>query len=294
MRELIRRIQELLDAGELGALATVVRTSGSAPQRPGARLLLLVDGERVGTVGGGAIEQEVLSALAACLADGRPRWLVRDLGRDLGMCCGGRMEIFVERLESEERLILFGAGHVAEATARAARQLGFAVTVVDARDELNTEARFPGCERLLADAAEAVPRLRPSASDWVIVVTHDHALDEEALETYLPLPHRYLGMIGSLRKVYRVLGRIAARGPLPSLENLYAPIGLDLGAVSPDEIAVSIVAELVALRHGRPAAHMRAMDDPRLAKVLAGSLSPEAAASLAEEAEAAGDPAIDN
>ncbi|NOY91775.1 MAG: XdhC family protein [Deltaproteobacteria bacterium] len=290
---LIRRIQQLLDAGEQGALAIVVRTAGSAPQRPGARLLLLEDGERVGTVGGGAIEREVLAALASCLEDGRPRWVVRDLGRDLGMCCGGRMEVFVERIEAEERLILFGAGHVAQATARAARQVGFSVCVVDARDELNTEARFEGCERILADAVEAVHTLKPTSRDWVVVVTHDHALDEEALETYLPLPHRYLGMIGSLRKVYRVLGRIAARGELPPLENLYAPIGLDLGAVSPEEIAVSVVAELVALRHGKPAAHLRAMDSPRLAKVLAGGLSPEAAASLAETADAAADSAID-
>jgi len=294
MRALTERMLELLEAGERGALATVVRTAGSAPQRPGARLLLLAAGERVGTVGGGAIEQEVLAALAECLRDGRPRWVVRDLGKDLGMCCGGRMEVFVERIASAERLILFGAGHVAEATARAAKQVGFDVTVVDARDELNTEARFAGCTRILADGAEAVHALKPSAHDWLVIVTHDHALDEEALETYLPLPHRYLGMIGSLRKVYRVLGRIAARGELPSLEHLYAPIGLDLGAVSPDEIAVSVVAELVALRHGRPAAHMRAMDDPRLHKVLAGALSPEAAASLAEQAGEARDPAIDS
>lgn len=275
MLALTETLRELLVSGRRGALATVVRTRGSTPQSPGARLLLDDAGALHGTVGGGAIEERIIERLRDCLVDGRPRLESVDLGRELGMCCGGRMEIFVERIESPARLLLFGAGHVAKPTAAMAQAVGFAVTVIDDREELNTEARFPGCERLLCDPEQAAERLTSRASDWLLVVTHDHHRDEDALDRFARRPHRYLGMIGSRRKVFRVLRRIHARGDLPPLENVYAPVGLDLGAVSPEEIAVSVVAELVALRHGKSAAHLRAVDDPRLQRLLAGELEPE-------------------
>lgn len=282
MREVTRELLSILTSGKRGALATVVRVSGSVPQQPGARLLLGADGTTTGTVGGGAVERAVLEALAECRRTGRPELVTYDLARDLGMCCGGRMEIFVEPVEAAQRLIVFGAGHVAKPTAQLARQVGFAVTVVDDREDLATEERFPGCSLILAEPREAAARLAPRAEDWLLIVTYDHRLDEEALDVFARLPHRYVGLIGSRRKVFRILQRIAARAELPSLDRVYAPVGLDIGAVTPDEIAVSIVAELVALRHGKAPRHMRAVDDPRLARVLAGELSPEAAGLVQE------------
>ena len=249
--ELHRALSALVESGGVGALATVIKASGSTPQEPGARLLLRGDGSVVGTVGGGAVEHAVIRLLGEVRIDGRPRVVVLDLARDLGMCCGGRMEVFVERVEGQPRLILFGAGHVARAVAALAPSLGFSVTVVDDREELNDEARFPGAIRVLAEPRDARDRLQVTERDWLLVVTHDHRLDEEALDTYARGPHAYLGMIGSRRKVHRVLERIRARGPLPPLERVYAPVGLDVGAVTPEEIAVSIAAELVAVRHGR-------------------------------------------
>lgn len=278
MREVTEAMLRVLESGRRAALATVVRSSGSTPQQPGARLLMLPDGATVGTVGGGAIEQAVREALNHCLIDGRRELAVYDLGRDLGMCCGGRMEVFVEPIEATARLVVFGAGHVAKPTAALAQTLGFRVTVVDDREELNTEERFKGCERVLAEPAEAAAGLAPSAADFLLIVTYDHRLDEEALDVFARLPHRYIGLIGSRRKIYRILQRIYARRGLPPLERVYAPVGLDLGAVSPEEIAVSIAAELIALRHGKDASHLRALDDPRLARVLGGELTPEAAA----------------
>jgi len=277
VRDVSRAILELLDGGGRGALATVVRVGGSTPQQPGARLLLLPDEQQIGTVGGGAIEHCILEELRRCRIDGRPRLVVKDLGRDLGMCCGGRMEVFVEPVQGAEPLILFGAGHVAQPTAALARRVGFSVTIVDDREELNTEERFPGCRRVLAEPDESMGEVGLSESHWVVVVTHDHRLDEQALDASCRLPHRYIGMIGSRRKVFRILQRIHARRGLPSLDRVYAPVGLDIGAVSPEEIAVSIVAELVALRHGAPAQHMRAVDAPALHRVLSGELTPEAA-----------------
>lgn len=280
MRDVTLAMLEVLDGGGRGALATVVRSSGSTPQEPGARILLRPDGTTIGTIGGGAIEHHVISELRACVVDGRPRTVQKDLVRDLGMCCGGRMEVFVEPVEGRPRLVVFGAGHVGKACAQLATTLGFRVVVVDDREDLNSEARFPGCERLLLEPSESADDLAPTERDWFLIVTHDHRLDEEALDVFARLPHAYLGLIGSRRKVYRIFARIQARRGLPDLSRVYAPVGLDIGAVSPEEIAVSIASELIALRHGHVGAHMRAVDDPALGKVLGGELTPDDAAQL--------------
>jgi xanthine dehydrogenase accessory factor len=198
-----------------------------------------------------------LTELRRCLETGGARTIAWDLSRDLGMCCGGRMEFFVEPLEGRPRLLIFGAGHVACATAALALRVGFRVTVIDEREELNADARFAGCERILDEPDEALRTLAPSAADWMLVMTHDHGLDEQALIACLKTPHRYIGMIGSRRKVLRVVARICERHPELDLARLFAPVGLDLGALGPEEIAVSVVAELLALRRGRAAPHMR-------------------------------------
>jgi xanthine dehydrogenase accessory factor len=280
MREVTEAILELMRAGHGGALATVVRTSGSTPQMPGARLLLKADGGAVGTIGGGAIEQRVMLALREILQGGPARLLACDLGRDLGMCCGGSMDIFIEPIPAAPRLWIFGAGHVAQPTASLARSVGFEVVVVDEREELNSAERFAGCQRELLDPASALSAARISGRDWLLIVTHDHLLDEEALRAALAEQAAYIGVVGSRRKVYRLLQRIAARQGALDLRRVYAPVGLDLGAVSPAEIAVSIVAELVALRHGiRSSNHLRAVEDARLAELLASATEPGPSAS---------------
>src|SRR5687768_5194945 len=125
MRAVAEAVLRVLERGERAAQATVVRVAGSTPQVPGARMLLRADGTTIGTVGGGRIEQVVLDAMAECLADGRTRIVKKHLGRDLGMCCGGEMEVFVEPIESRPKLVLFGAGHVALPTAKIAKDVGF-------------------------------------------------------------------------------------------------------------------------------------------------------------------------
>ncbi|MGE0323443.1 MAG: XdhC family protein [Polyangiaceae bacterium] len=277
MREVMQAVVELLEQGKRGALATVTRTSGSTPQVLGARLLLRLDDSTVGTVGGGAIEEAVLAELRECLETRESKSRQWDLIRDLGMCCGGRMEVFMEAIEGTPRLILLGAGHVAQATAALATRVGFAPVVVDAREELNDEARFPHCTRILKEPKEAVAELRPGASDWLLIVTHDHRLDEEALACFGAEPHAYLGMIGSRRKIARIFQRLQAKGRLPDLSHVYTPVGLDIGAVTPDEIAVSVVAELIALRavargdgakRGEIGAHLR-LDADQIQRLLA-------------------------
>jgi|CZKU01.1.fsa_nt_gi xanthine dehydrogenase accessory factor len=272
VRDVVEALLGVLAGRERGALATVVKTSGSTPQKAGARMLLRPDGRCVGTVGGGAIEQVVLEALRATQRGGEAQMIARDLSYDLGMCCGGRMEVFVEPIESTPRLVLVGAGHVAKPTAALARSVGFDVTVVDDREELNSEERFPGCALEVEDPANYLRRTHLGAMDWVLIVTHDHALDERALGLSMQKTPRYVGLVASRRKAFRLVQRIAAKGGTVDLDRLYAPVGLDLGGVTPEELAVSIVGELIAIRRGKEVPHLRAVDDPRLSRSLARTL----------------------
>lgn len=261
-------VLSVLREGGRAALATVTRTAGSTPQRLGARLMRMPDGQLLGTVGGGAFEREVEAALERVCAGGEAEYLARELGYDLGMCCGGRMEVLVEPVEAIPRLWLCGAGHVAHATAQLAQTAGFKVSVIDEREEQNCEARFPQASRVLLDPPAWLKRQRFDAHDWLLIATHDHQLDEQLLEAALPTPLRYIGLVGSRRKVLRIVERIGARRGQLDLSRVYAPVGLALGAVEPGEIAASIVAELVALRRGAQAAHMRITADARtLAKL---------------------------
>jgi xanthine dehydrogenase accessory factor len=273
VRDVVQAVLELLTRRERGALATVIRVSGSTPQQAGARLLLREDGSQLGTVGGGAIEKAVLEALRNAIDSERSELFVRDLAQDLGMCCGGRMELFIEPILPAPRLWLLGAGHVARPTAALALTVGFEVLVVDEREELNTPERFPGCQLLLDDPSDALARSKLDQRDWVVIVTHDHQLDERALDAASGQTARYVGLVGSRRKVFRLVQRVNLKrqGDVP-FDRIYAPVGLDIGAITPEEIAVSIVAELVALRHGKAAEHLRALSDERLLRALGHEL----------------------
>lgn len=239
-------------------LCIVVAARGSSPRKAGARMLVLDDGTTLGTIGGGAIEQRVIEQALELLACGGPATTVEHhLTQELGMCCGGSMEVYLEPQRYAPHLLVFGAGHVAAPLVDMAALAGFAVTVIDARPEWAHEQRFPRAHKVLCDeldpALEALDVLRSDPGEvYALVLTHDHALDQTIVERLLPLRLRYLGAIGSLRKRERFRQRLAALGhDDATLERLRIPIGLDLGAVSPEEIAVSVVAELVQVRRGR-------------------------------------------
>jgi xanthine dehydrogenase accessory factor len=237
-------------SGEPFVTATVVQTSGSCPQKPGARLAFAAGAGLLGTVGGGAIEQQVLQACEALLASGEESQLLQThLTRDLGMCCGGSMTVFLQRHAPAGRLVLFGAGHVHQAVAALARTCGFVARVVDEREDWLTAERFPHAELVLEDPAVAARRLPLGAQDWVCVATHDHALDEAVLQGLAGKPLRYLGMIGSDRKSLRIRERLQQKGlAAADIDRVQCPMGLDIGAQSPEEIAVAVVAELIRQR----------------------------------------------
>ncbi|RME00695.1 MAG: xanthine dehydrogenase accessory protein XdhC [Deltaproteobacteria bacterium] len=232
-------------------VATVVRAQGSSPQKAGKKMAIRADGSIVGTIGGGRVEHEVIAAAREVLQKGTPRLVRYHLTRELAMCCGGEMEIFLDPVFPKSRLVIFGAGHVGRALAETAGRCGFAVTLVDDREEWLTPERFPTAEELrLEDPRDAIDRLPWSGGDFVVVATHEHRLDEEIVHLLLQRPLRFLGMIGSRRKVERFRQRLAARGlPEETLARLSSPVGLNIGAETPEEIAVSITAELIAVRN---------------------------------------------
>lgn len=238
--------------GRRFVLLTVVEARGFTPQKPGGRMLLAQEGETAGTIGGGAIEHACLADARAMLASGETtRMLRRQLTTELGMCCGGEMVVHLEVLEARPRLIVFGSGHVARPLAALAHVSGFGVTVVDARTEWLTPERFPDALRLPREPDAAAREGSWGREDYAVVTTHDHALDQRIVQELLPRELRFTGLIGSLAKQRKFALRLRARGfGADQVARLRTPVGLAIGARTPEEIAVSIVGELIAVRRG--------------------------------------------
>jgi xanthine dehydrogenase accessory factor len=233
------------------ALLTVVETRGSTPRKSGAHLLLAEDGESVGTLGGGAIEFEALGQARAVLARGGTALFRRDLSQDLGMCCGGEMSIFIETAEPKPRLFVFGAGFVGKPLVAMATACGFEVTVVDGRSEWADPARFPGAAVRCQDPEDAARALELVPGDYACVVSHDHALDQRLVQILIRRPLRFLGMIGSRAKQRKFVQRLRGHGCSDAeIARLHTPLGLAIGAATPEEIAVSVLAQLIAVRRG--------------------------------------------
>lgn len=248
--EVFEKLTAALRQGEEVALCTVVRSQGSSPRKSGAHMLVWPDGRSFGTIGGGTIEFKVMEQAREALREGNPRLVSAHLTRDLAMCCGGSMEVYVEPLASPPPLILFGAGHVAEVLCPMAHAAGFRVMVVDEREDFVTTTRFPLASSLHCDVpTDVLDQLPWGPNTYGVIVTHSHPLDEELLRRTVGREWAYLGMIGSRAKVARFVNRLTQRDiPLAKLQRVHMPIGLDIGALTPAEIAVSILAELIQQR----------------------------------------------
>jgi len=236
------------------AVCTVVDARGSSPRKRGARMLVFDDGRIEGTIGGGAIEHAIVGESGEAIAAGENRLVDKHLTHELGMCCGGGMTVFIEVQTYAPRLFVFGCGHVGRPIAELAARCGFEVTAIDRRPEFGTPEAFgPRSEGLRVVCAEPVDVLETMElgqdESYAVVVTHDHDLDEAIVAGLLRRPLRYLGCIGSVRKGAKFRQRLAARGfTEEEVGRMRTPMGLDIGALLPDEIAVSVVAELIATR----------------------------------------------
>jgi xanthine dehydrogenase accessory factor len=251
--DIFEEILRMRRAGRRGALATIVHTNGSIPSYESSRMLVRDDGTIAGTIGGGCVEAEVWAAAREVIDSEQPRKMTFNLNHDAdydtGLICGGTLEVFVEPILPQPTLYIFGAGHVSLAVSRIANEAGFAIGVVDDRESFANSERFPMASEIHTSYAESFEKIQPNSSSYLLIVTRGHKDDMRVLAWAITTDARYIGMIGSKRKVLSVYKALETEGfPREKFERVHAPVGLDIGALSPEEIAVSIVAELIAVR----------------------------------------------
>jgi xanthine dehydrogenase accessory factor len=254
-----QEIVKLQREGRSGAVATIVNSRGSIPSFQSAKMLIRDDGSIAGTIGGGCVEAEVWQAARDVIAQEKPRTLTFDLNQnpkyDTGLVCGGTLEIFIEPVLPVPLLYIFGAGHVAVELFKVARNAGFDCIVTDDREAYANSERFSSALQIIAkDFDEAVKELTPSESSYIVIATRGHRDDMRVLRWAVQTPARYIGMVGSKRKAITVFRELTREGLNPEplnpdlFDRVHSPVGLDIGAVTPEEIAVSIVAEMIAIR----------------------------------------------
>ena len=247
-------ILRLRKLGQKCALATIVNVKGSIPSYESAKLLVREDGSMMGTVGGGCVEAEVWNAAREVLDTEKPKNLSFSLGQDAaydeGLICGGQLSIFVEPVIPQPQAFIFGGGHVSKSISKVATIAGFATIIVDNREAFANKERFPDAEATYAEEYEDVfPKLPVTSSSYLIIVTRGHRDDMRVLRWAVSTPARYIAMIGSKRKTISVIHELEREGfPRDAFERIFAPMGLEIGAQSPEEIAVSVVAEMIATR----------------------------------------------
>ena len=252
--DIYEQIVQLRHEGRRGAIATITNAHGSIPSFQTAKMLVRDDGSIVGTIGGGCVEAEVWQAAREVMEEEKPRSLTFNLNNnpkyDTGLVCGGTLEVFVEPVLPPALLYIFGAGHVAYNLYKIARIAGFEITVVDDRESYANRERFPDAREIIADDFEAVAaRLRVPESAYIAIVTRGHRDDMRVLRWAVNANARYVGMIGSRRKTISIYKELEKEGiPAEKFAPVHAPIGLEIGAVTPEEIAVAIVAEMIAVR----------------------------------------------
>ena len=257
--DIYEQIVELRRQGHRGAVATITNVRGSIPSFQTAKMLVRDDGSIVGTIGGGCVEAEVWQAAREVMEEEKPRSLTFNLNNDpkydTGLVCGGTLEIFIEPVLPPALLYIFGAGHVAYNLYKVAQIAGFDVIVVDDRESYANPERFPDAREIIADDFDAVTkRLVIPESAYIVIVTRGHRDDMRVLRWAVNANARYLGMIGSRRKTIAIYKELERQGvSAEKFQQVHAPVGLEIGAVTPEEIAVAIVAEMIAARrHSLP------------------------------------------
>ena len=252
--DLYDEIVRLRNLGEKCAVATIEQVNGSIPSYESAKLLVREDGSMMGTVGGGCVEAEVWTAAREVIESEKPRHLSFSLGQDAaydeGLICGGQLNIFVEPVIPQPRAFIFGGGHVSKSISKVATIAGFSTTIVDDREAFANPQRFPEAEATYAEEYESVfPKLPVNSSTYIIIVTRGHRDDMRVLRWAVSTSAKYVSMIGSKRKTIAVVKELEKEGiPRDQFERVFAPMGLEIGAESPEEIAISVVAEMIAVR----------------------------------------------
>ena len=252
--DVYEEILRLRKLGQKCAIATIVQVRGSIPSYESAKLLVREDGSMAGTIGGGCVEGEVWNAAREVIATEKPRHLTFNLGQDAaydnGLICGGQLDVFVEPVLPVPYAFIFGAGHISKSLSKAATLAGFATVVVDNRDTFANRERFPEAAEIhAAEYEEVFAKLAINETSYVVIVTRGHRDDMRVLKLAIATPARYIAMIGSKRKVLNVVRELEKEGiDRAAFDRIHAPMGLDIGAISPEEIAIAVAAEMIAVR----------------------------------------------
>jgi xanthine dehydrogenase accessory factor len=249
-------VVRLRKLGQKCALATIVQVNGSIPSYESAKMLVREDGSIFGTIGGGCVEAEVWNAAREVMETEKPRHLNFSLGQDAaydtGLICGGQLNVFVEPVLPQPRAFIFGAGHISKSLSKAANLAGFATIIIDNRESFANRERFPEAEEVYGEEYEDVfAKLPINETSYIVIVTRGHRDDLRVLRWAAATRARYVSMIGSKRKVIGVARELEKEGvSREAIERTFAPMGLEIGAVTPEEIAISVVAEMIAVRRG--------------------------------------------
>ena len=255
MDNIFEKVLDVQKGHKASALVTVIKTEGSTPRKVGSKMIVFADGEIIGTVGGASVEALVVEKAKECIKSRKCIIDFHDLNDpshvDTGMICDGTMQFFIEPLTVQDHLLIFGAGHVGLALAKLAYQVGFEYTVIDDREEFANRERFPDAlEIVVGNMGEYADGLKCHPSDFIAIMTRGHMNDYEVIKGVIGKSYRYLGMIGSISKRNEIYSKLRETGVSDDLiKQVYSPIGLKIGGETPEEIAVSIVAELVKVRN---------------------------------------------
>jgi xanthine dehydrogenase accessory factor len=252
MLSLIKKLAEILDRREPVVQCTVIDTKGSTPLKSGARMLVLADGTIYGTIGGGNVEKLVISDALESLQLNKPDIKEYNLLQN-EMCCGGVMKIFLEPMQRSKQLLIFGAGHVGSAIAEFAQTLNFKTVLLDERIDILNRVNVPSTHKIQLHHTEAFEVLNFDTDTYIVICTHLHEYDREILAYCLNQPCAYLGMIGSKRKVLVTRKRFLLQeiSTREQLDKVDMPMGFDIGQNSPAEIALGIIAKIIAVSNGK-------------------------------------------
>jgi xanthine dehydrogenase accessory factor len=252
--DIYEEVVRLRRLGQKCALATIVQVNGSIPSYESAKILVREDGSMLGTIGGGCVEAEVWNAAREVMQQERARHMNFSLGQDAaydnGLICGGQLSVFVEPVVPQPRAFIFGAGHISKSISKVATLAGFASVIVDNRETFANRERFPEADEIFSEEYEDVfPKLNIRDTSYVIIVTRGHRDDMRVLRWAVGTNAKYIAMIGSKRKVIGVVKELEKEGiSREAFERTFAPMGLEIGAITPEEIAISIVGEMIAMR----------------------------------------------
>jgi xanthine dehydrogenase accessory factor len=254
MTDIYEEIVRIKNMGEVCALASIVRVKGSTPRPEGTKMLVRSDGTMLGSIGGGCLEASVWEAAREVIKLETPRVMDFDLtGREdtpEGLICGGIMQVLVEPILPQPTVFILGAGHIGFAVAKIAKIAGFKVAVVDDRPAYANAERFPDAENIYVDdPVQMISKLNVNKASYLVIACRGHLEDQQALAESLKTPACYIGLLGSKKKVQTVFANLVKEGiSEEALKNIHAPIGIPISADTPEEIAISIMAEIVDVR----------------------------------------------